>query len=356
MRAVSVLLVSFHKNTCLNLDVERRREDSPCPSPPISTAREDGPSRLPAVDGNLTIIRPLAPEVQAVLRIADRYLQRSQAGLQERSPMRHFSAQGLLKAIEQGHLICDGGAVVVQLNARIAVKCGPGMDFDEAITISHIRKHAPDLPIPESLGVASINSTKYHFMTFIEGVTLDKIWSSLTIPMKQSIRTQLGDILQHIRAIPLPPDPAIGSGDPPRCKDFRRQVRIDPTKIYTEKDFNEFLLSNPYAHDRGISPFYLRMLKSRMRTDHRLCMTHGDLRPANIIVKQIGNGEVRIGGLIDWGDSGVYPEYWEFVRALYLLRLESSDDWYDYLPTQVIGSYVDQYLLDDRIDAMVGGR
>lgn len=350
----------FHQTRCLNLDIERRREESPRHTASISTARQDDPSPVPAVDGDLTIIKPLAPEVQEVLRIVERYWRRAQGRgrgrSQERFPVQNLSAQGLLKAIEQGQLIGERGGSVVRLNSRIAVKYGTDMDFDEAFAISHIRKHAPDLPIPESLGVASINGTKYHFMTFIEGVSLDKIWSSLTIPMKQSVRTQLADLFHRLRAIPLPPDPAIGSGDPPRCKDFRRQVRIAAAKIYTERDFNQFLLSNPSAHDRGICHFYFRMLMSRMRTDHRLCMTHGDLRPANIIVKRVANGEIEIGGLINWEGSGVYPEYWEFVRALSLLRLESDDDWYDYLPTQAIGCFVDEFLLDEHIDAMIGSK
>lgn len=294
--------------------------------------------------------------MQEILRVLDRNVPIVQAGSPERPFARNFTARGLLEAIERGKVIWDEGICIVQLNARIAVKFGSGMDIDEAVTITHIRKHAPDLPIPESLGVASIDGYRYHFMTFIEGTSLDKLWPSLTPPMKQSIQTQLQGILQRLRRIPLPSDPAIGSGDPPRCKDFRRQVRIAPTKIYTENEFNDFLLSNYYPNDRGTTSFYLRMLKARMRTDHRMCMTHGDLRPANIIVRQAKTGEVHVTGLVDWGDSGVYPEYWEFVRALYLFRLGSDDDWYDYLPTQAIGTYVSEYLLDDHIHGIVGGK
>jgi aminoglycoside phosphotransferase (APT) family kinase protein len=52
-------------------------------------------------------------------------------------------------------------------------------------------------------------------MTFIEGTSLDKVWSSLLLELKRSIQTQLGSILKRVRQIPLPADPAIGSGDPP---------------------------------------------------------------------------------------------------------------------------------------------
>jgi aminoglycoside phosphotransferase len=352
---VSILLGLLSKDTCLKLGSEARREDSPRPTHPVSTVPREVISRLPAPDGSLTVIRPLAPEVQELLRFPDRNLRSLQAGSQQRPPLKNLLARNLLEVIERGKVIWDQGVSIVKFNARIVVKFGSGMDIDEAVTMAHIRKHAPALPIPESLGVASIDGYKYHFMTFIEGTTLDKVWPSLTPPMKQSIQLQLCEIMQRLRRIPLPPDPAIGSGDPPRCKDFRRQVRIAPAKIYTENDFNEFLLSGHHTHDRGTTPFYLRMLRSRMRTDHRMCITHGDLRPANIVVQQAANGAVHIKGLVDWGDSGVYPEYWEFVRALYLFRLGSDDDWYDYLPTQAIGSYFSEYLLDDHIHGIVGG-
>jgi aminoglycoside phosphotransferase len=91
-----------------------------------------------------------------------------------------------------------------------------------------------------------------------------------------------------------------------------------------------------------------------MRTDHGLYMTHGDGRPANIIVERRKDADaIRIKGLVDWGDSGVYPKYWEFMRALYLFKPSTEDDWFEYLPTQEIGNYIEEYFLDDLIDRLV---
>jgi predicted unusual protein kinase regulating ubiquinone biosynthesis (AarF/ABC1/UbiB family) len=42
---------------------------------------------------------------------------------------------------------------------------------------------------------------------------------------------------------------------------------------------------------------------------HRICFTHADLNPTNILVK-----DGKLAGLIDWQFSGWYPEYWEYTQ------------------------------------------
>lgn len=54
--------------------------------------------------------------------------------------------------------------------------------------------------------------------------------------------------------------------------------------------------------------------------NHVIVMTHGDFSPRNIIVQ--GSKVVAI---VDWEMSGYYPEYWEYVKALYRPAWES--DW-----------------------------
>jgi aminoglycoside phosphotransferase (APT) family kinase protein len=61
------------------------------------------------------------------------------------------------------------------------------------------------------------------------------------------------------------------------------------------------------------------MIRSAMRDDHRLVMTHGDLHPRNIMVKWEGDEnegdgygrekKIRVTALVDWELSGWYPEY-----------------------------------------------
>lgn len=45
---------------------------------------------------------------------------------------------------------------------------------------------------------------------------------------------------------------------------------------------------------------------------HEIVLTHSDFSPRNILVR----GD-QVVALIDWEMAGFYPEYWEYVKALY---------------------------------------
>lgn len=86
------------------------------------------------------------------------------------------------------------------------------------------------------------------------------------------------------------------------------------------------------------------MIRSAMRDDHRLIMTHGDLHPRNIMVKWEVDGrgsapdqtesKIRVTAPLDWELSGWYPEHWEFVKALSTIKAHGKlSDWLEYLPT-----------------------
>lgn len=46
--------------------------------------------------------------------------------------------------------------------------------------------------------------------------------------------------------------------------------------------------------------------------DYRIVLTHNDIGPLNVMVDE----EFKITGLIDWGEFGWYPEYWEYTNAI----------------------------------------
>ena len=53
--------------------------------------------------------------------------------------------------------------------------------------------------------------------------------------------------------------------------------------------------------------------------------THGDLHRGNIIISP--TSPPRILGLVDWAQSGWYPDYWEYCKACYTSRY--GDEWRD---------------------------
>lgn len=73
---------------------------------------------------------------------------------------------------------------------------------------------------------------------------------------------------------------------------------------------------------------FLQMLLPESRFNEPCVFTHGDLRPANIMVDTNETGDWRVTGIIDWEEAGFYPAYWESVKATRIFLANDEDDWY----------------------------
>jgi hypothetical protein len=62
-----------------------------------------------------------------------------------------------------------------------------------------------------------------------------------------------------------------------------------------------------------------------------IVLTHGDLRPANIIVTAAS--PARVVAIIDWEQAGWYPDYWEYCKAMFTTSYDG--EW---------RGYIDQFL------------
>ena len=56
--------------------------------------------------------------------------------------------------------------------------------------------------------------------------------------------------------------------------------------------------------------FTRRLYQDTSRNE--IVFTHGDLDPRNILVE-----EGHVTGIVDWEQSGWYPGYWEYVKAMW---------------------------------------
>jgi thiamine kinase-like enzyme len=78
---------------------------------------------------------------------------------------------------------------------------------------------------------------------------------------------------------------------------------------------------------------------------HQIKFTHNDLHFSNIMVN---NG--HISSLIDWADSGWYPDYWEYVSAFRCYN--QREDWNTILDN-AIGRPHCEFLMIERIRQVV---
>ncbi|KAJ9612831.1 hypothetical protein H2204_014874 [Knufia peltigerae] len=239
----------------------------------------------------------------------------------------------LQRVLKEGEVIWrsqfNENFVVIRCNDDIAVKViRQTTDLTEFTALHYFEKHAPDLPCPKGLGVISDSRFTYIFMTYMPGVTLDTIWKQLDHTQKALIRSDLERFFDRLRALPVDNMPLGGFGGEP-CKDTRRHSRMCPHPVHTVPEFVDFIFSNPHYGGR----VYLDILRGIWPTDSKVCMTHGDLKPCNILVQLTDDGNYRLSGIIDWERSGVYPEWYECNKATDMLTpTEAEDDWAAYLP------------------------
>jgi aminoglycoside phosphotransferase (APT) family kinase protein len=56
-------------------------------------------------------------------------------------------------------------------------------------------------------------------------------------------------------------------------------------------------------------------------------LTHGDLHLGNILVTKPSGGQITLTGVVDWGQAGRCPEYWEYCKAMIVGPY--GDEWRD---------------------------
>lgn len=246
----------------------------------------------------------------------------------------------------------SGGVAVMKCSSDTVVKMIPNFeDFTEYTTLQYLRRHAPDIPIPEPLGAVISKQTAYIFMSFIPGPTLESVWAQLPDQQKISLSNQLSGILLELRQIPIPKDCTFGGVGGEGCKDSRRHTRISQTPIRSIAEFEDFIFSNPLFG----GSVYIKLLRSMSRSHpSRIVFSHGDLRPENIVVLPDQHGNYSISGILDWEMSGFYPDYWEAVKATNTMAPQEEDDWYLHLPACASPTtYPLHWLLDRKWDVHV---
>ncbi|OBZ65663.1 hypothetical protein A0H81_14363 [Grifola frondosa] len=211
----------------------------------------------------------------------------------------------LPQLIDDGKCLFSGlSRMIVQLSDDIVVKLGPNIAQDEPSLLDYVSCHT-SIPVPRALGLVTIGPTSYMFSTLVPGETLEKRWPDLMKDQKTSVCYQLNDMMSQLRRLPHLPSIPLGCLSSPHvCKHACMRVSVSAPDLQTIPQFHDFLTSRPA---RGISSGYLRWLRSLLRDDYRITLTHGDLHPRNIMVVEKPDGGVRVSGIIGLGDGWLVP-------------------------------------------------
>lgn len=168
---------------------------------------------------------------------------------------------------------------------------------------------------PQVLDTVSTSDGHSIRMSYIPGQSLDTLWLDMTVAEKRELAQQLRAIIQQMRSI-APPGNFIGACDGAEIRDTRLQFTYHSPPCRNEEALNDYLSAALQGHT---PPLVKEALVRRLRTDHRIVFSNCDLAPGNIIVQ-----DGKIHGLVDWEDSGWYPEYWEYVK---FFQRPADKDW-----------------------------
>lgn len=180
----------------------------------------------------------------------------------------------------------------------------------EADIIRFVQRHT-SIPTPHVVLSGDIGSRHYFLMKEVRGTNLGRVWGTMTPTQRQHVVEQLRDFVTQLRALKSPHDRAVCSLDGAALQDSRI-TNVDAVGPFrNEGAFNDRLLATTaaFGHEDLVG------LRSRMRDDHAIMFTHGDIAPRNIMVDDDGN----ILALLDWEQAGWYPEHWESIKALWFL-------------------------------------
>lgn len=237
------------------------------------------------------------------------------------------------------------GTQLAKISPSMLVKYGSHASLIEAKTMLFIAERT-SIPIPRLYAsyvygpldrdvddFGSVYDT-YIFMEFIEGEDLEKSWERYNTIEKQQLSVDLKKYMTELRSIP--PANYIGSVHGGPVTDVILEWSTTSKGPFnSEEDFNTTIADTFVAKSKGhVGPYIRSMLNSHK---HSIVFTHGDLRPANIIVR-----DGRVAAIIDWEMAGWYPDYWEFVKAFYLEGF--TTDWATHLLDILTPYYCEQLM------------
>lgn len=209
---------------------------------------------------------------------------------------------------------------VWQYNATTVIKrvSPPSAAAAEAASMQLARERT-SAPVPRILKTIipeEENEYGVIFMEFVDGQSLQEAWPSLSSEDKQTITGQLKDYLHQIRQVQ---GDFIGSVDQSVCNDQLFSNREHQYGPYQDEDaFRAGIAQSLRACDANSFTQIAINMVNAMPQSKRIVLTHGDLVPRNILVREGGH----VVAIIDWEMSGFYPEYWEYAKAHFFADYE----------------------------------
>ncbi|OGM39318.1 hypothetical protein ABOM_012027 [Aspergillus bombycis] len=210
---------------------------------------------------------------------------------------------------------------IVEVNDDIVVKYGGCINVSEGQALVYLERHAPEVPAPRLYAMYYDSEELFLIMQRVPGVQLKSIWPSLAPSEKDdpyrktpsNIRHNAKGRVQHgdDRFLgPFSGEPAFVAG---LVGNYRALVERNKRPDYKARFYEKYI--------------------PRVLQGHRPTLTHGDVQQKNIMVVENTSRQNDQGGrsfdvvLVDWENSGWFPDFWEYFCASWPLTFDWDEDW-----------------------------
>ncbi|PIL22947.1 hypothetical protein GSI_15643 [Ganoderma sinense ZZ0214-1] len=190
--------------------------------------------------------------------------------------------------------------------------------LEEGEAIRFVAAHTESIPVPVVVDNLVYGKRSYLVMSRLPGEQLSWLYPELPLDAEPHLSAQLSRMLTPLRAIPAPASSAVCSfgGGPVNCWRMTLSPPLGPWESVAAFHEELMLRAGPLTYipedvDSEMVHDVIREVHSR---EYRLCLTHNDLGPHNILVDDRWN----ITGIVDWESCAWMPEYWEATKGCYL--------------------------------------
>ncbi|PHH83197.1 hypothetical protein CDD82_3122 [Ophiocordyceps australis] len=237
--------------------------------------------------------------------------------------------QGIKNMLARGKIVYRALSTIFIVDSKFAVKVSPKNLITEHNMLNYVHYHLKDFPAPKAHGLVQLGGYHIMFSTHVPGYTLQEAWPELNLGDRHKISIQLGDIVRRLRTVQHCQGNPLGGVWGEGCKDARYDVRDAELTIRSVTDFENWL----YTASQCTRPC-VAFVNGLIDKDEgaAVFLSHGDLIPENIIVRQTEEETWQIEAVVDWDSSGFYPEYWEAFKATHGVHTTLGFEWSHYIP------------------------
>lgn len=237
--------------------------------------------------------------------------------------------------------------MILKCSDEIAAKILGGVDTTEYSALRYLESNLPSFPAPRPHGLIRIGDRAVLFMSYIPSKDLGAVWPKLSQENKVSIQTQLQDLFTTLRTLRQDDGHPLGGVGGEGIKDDRMSLRRSDRPILSAAEFEDFQFSNAQFG----SSSYIQLLRGFLPAPATTSVfTHSDVRKPNIMVREAQKGWWIVTGIVDWEDSGFYPDYFECTKLTRVMNIvDEEDDWPSYLPPCISPAQFPTRWLVDRI-------